>query len=58
MLLQVLLEFLHQAVQRIEPLRLLRLRRELPPYVQYVLAGQSPPVSVTDHVGGIVVIRC
>lgn len=34
------------------------LRRELPPYVQDVLAGKRPPASVTDHVGGIVVIRC
>lgn len=34
------------------------LRRDLPSYVQDVLAGQRPPAWVTDHVRGIVVIRC
>lgn len=34
------------------------LRRELPSYVQDVLAGRRVPASVTDYVGGIVVIPC
>jgi len=34
------------------------LRSELPSYVQDVLAGRRAPTSVTDYVGGILVIRC
>jgi hypothetical protein len=34
------------------------LRAELPSYVRDVIAGQLPPESVTDHIGGIVVVRC
>jgi hypothetical protein len=34
------------------------LRRGLPAYVQDILAGQEPPPSVTNNVGGVAVIRC
>ena len=34
------------------------LRIEIPAYVQDVLTGQRPPSSVTEKVGGIVVVRC
>lgn len=34
------------------------LRVAVPAYVQDVLAGQPPPASVTEHLGGIVVVRC
>lgn len=34
------------------------LRTEIPAYVHDMLAGRQPPTWVTDHVDGIVVVRC